>query len=142
MSAKAATKNTLTVTLAVAIAAILWTTIFHSDWIVAGIPKVSAAAPAESDKFDGECTGQETAGRCADKCPADTDQGVYYEQGQDRDGKLVCGFAYFHQCPYTNAVSADDPLCYKIQQEQQQTAADIAQTQAEIEANPAAFQGK
>lgn len=49
-----------------------WLLVVHPDWIVAGPPKAGALAP--SDKYDGDCTGTETAGRCADKfvCPDDT----------------------------------------------------------------------
>lgn len=81
-------------------------------------PQPAAAAEA-SDKYDGDCTGHETAGRCADKCPADTAEGVYYLQGYDKDtGAAVCRLEYYHACPYADSVSADDPLCAKLQAEQ------------------------
>jgi hypothetical protein len=74
------------------------------------------ASAATSDKYDGDCTGSETAGRCADKCPADTAEGAYFVRGNDKDtGAVVCGFSYYHACPYSEAVSADNPLCYKGQ---------------------------
>lgn len=82
---------------------------------------VKAKADAVSDKYDGDCTGHETDGRCADKCPAPTDQGAYFLRGFDKDtGAAVCGFSWYHACPYTEAVSADDPMCYKNQPAAQQ----------------------
>lgn len=82
-------------------------------------PQAASAAEA-SDKYDGDCTGHETAGRCADKCPADTAEGVYYLQGYDKDtGAAVCRLEYYHACPYADSVSADDPLCAKLQAQQQ-----------------------
>lgn len=78
-----------------------------------------AAAADVSDKYDGDCTGHETAGRCADKCPADTADGVYYLQGYDKEtGAAVCKLSYYHACPYADSVSADDPLCAKLQAQQ------------------------
>lgn len=78
-----------------------------------------ASAQQASDKYDGDCTGMETAGRCADKCPADTAEGAYYLQGYDKTtGAAVCRLSYYHACPYADSVSADDPLCAKLQAEQ------------------------
>lgn len=72
-----------------------------------------------TDKYDGDCDGTETAGRCADKCPAPTAEGVYYLQGYDKEtGAAVCRLEYYHACPYADSVSADDPLCAKLQAEQ------------------------
>lgn len=89
---------------------VAWILFYHADWLV--IPPFEKVHAEQ--KSDGECTGHETAGRCADKCPLPTDQGVYYLQGFDKEtGAAICGFSYYHQCPYTDAVSADDPLCYK-----------------------------
>lgn len=87
--------------------------------IVTFMPVQLRTQPARadvSDKYDGDCTGHETTGRCADKCPADTTEGAYFLRGYDKEtGAAVCGFSYFNACPYTEAVSADDPLCYKNQ---------------------------
>lgn len=48
-------------------------------------------------------------------CPANTDQGVYFIRGNDKNtNSVVCGFGYYHECPYAEAVSADDPLCQKL----------------------------
>lgn len=46
---------------------------------------IMASAQA-ADKQDEPCTGLETAGRCADKCPAG-----YYQQGMDKEtGAAIC----------------------------------------------------
>lgn len=82
--------------------------------------KPQPASASVSDKYDGDCTGHETAGRCADKCPADTAEGTYYLQGFDKDtGAAVCRLEYYHECPYAASVSADDPLCDKLAAQQQ-----------------------
>lgn len=79
-----------------------------------------AQAQQQSDKYDGDCTGHETAGRCADKCPLDTPQGTYHLQGYDKDtGAAVCGFTYYNECPYAAGYSATDPMCDKLGAEQQ-----------------------
>lgn len=86
------------------------------------LPTYSRTQPVQadsSDKYDGDCQPSDTAGRCADKCPADTSEGTYYVQGYDKDtGAVVCGFSFYHACPYADAVSADDPLCAKLQAQQ------------------------
>lgn len=75
-----------------------------------------------SDKYDGDCDPTNTAGRCSDKCPADTAEGAYNQLGTDpATGAALCHFVYANACPYTEAVSADDPMCYKAQVSQQQT---------------------
>ena len=52
-------------------------------------------------------------------CPAATSQGVYFVRGNDMNtNQVVCGFGYYHECPYAEAVSADDPLCQKLGAEQ------------------------
>ena len=48
-------------------------------------------------------------------CPASTSQGTYFQRGTDANGKPVCAFAYYQACPYSEAVSASDPMCYKGQ---------------------------
>lgn len=84
--------------------------------------KPQPASAQQSDKYDGDCTGHETAGRCADKCPLDTDQGAYHLQGYDKEtGAAVCGFTYFNECPYAAGYSATDPMCDKLGAEQQAT---------------------
>lgn len=37
------------------------------------------ASAQQSEKSDGECTGNETAGRCQDKCPLQTDTLLGYD---------------------------------------------------------------
>lgn len=78
------------------------------------------SASETGDKYDGDCTGHETAGRCADKCPLDTPDGTYHLQGYDKDtGAAICRLEYYHACPYADAVKADDPLCAKLEAQQQ-----------------------
>lgn len=61
-------------------------------------PKANnAQAQAPSNKSDGECTGTETAGRCADKCP----EGYFWRGGCVR----VTG------CPYGDSIPLDSPKC-------------------------------
>lgn len=96
------------------------------------LPTYTRTQPVQadsSDKYDGDCQPTDTAGRCADKCPADTSEGAYYVQGYDKDtGAVVCGFGFYHACPYADAVSADDPLCAKLQAEQTPAAATVPAT--------------
>lgn len=40
-------------------------------YLPASLPAQPARADVASDKYDGDCTGLETAGRCADKQPFD-----------------------------------------------------------------------
>lgn len=49
-------------------------------------------------------------------CPAPTSKGAYNQLGTDpATGKSICHFVFSNACPYTEAVSADDPMCYKNQ---------------------------
>ena len=90
-----------------------------------------ASATQTSDKYDGDCTGHETAGRCADKCPADTSDGAYHLQGYDKEtGAAVCGFTYYNECPYAAGYSATDPMCDKFAAQQQQPVAPAQPTKA------------
>lgn len=73
-----------------------------------------ASAQQAGDKYDGDCTGNETDGRCADKCPPPTAEGAYFERGRDKDGKISCGFAFYNECPYATGYSATDPMCEKL----------------------------
>lgn len=82
-------------------------------------PNAAHADTPTSDKYDGDCTGHETAGRCADKCPGDTSEGTYYLQGYDKEtGAAVCRLEYFNACPYADSIPATDPLCAKLQEQQ------------------------
>lgn len=63
-------KRAFNIIFILAIAGALWVTYNHPDWVVGGIPK--ALAQTVDTKSDGECSGLETTGRCADKCPDGT----------------------------------------------------------------------
>lgn len=61
----------------------------------------TVAAPlnvVQSDKDGGECTGNETAGRCADKCPPPS-----FQRGIDKNtGAAIC--ATVTGCPYGDSI--------------------------------------
>jgi hypothetical protein len=104
-----------------------------------GLLRPRAVSAAESDKNATGCIGNETTGRCADKCPANTDQGTYSLQGYDKDtGAAVCQFEYYHACPFADSQPADGPVCAKLQA--QQHTAD--QTPAQTPTDPNYFGGK
>lgn len=52
------------------------------------------------------------------KCPTATSEGAYFERGIGKDGNVICGFSWYNACPYTEAVSANDPGCEKLTEEQ------------------------
>lgn len=133
--------------------------LFHLDWLVLGPPVPKAYALESSDKSstvpdpnrpyydqwgnEFSWQGDLMKAACPNKpdpitgqdnqyctCPAANADGVYYLQGYDKNTNVsVCGFSYYHQCPYSDAVSADDPLCYK-QHPNQEPAAVKAQDEA------------
>lgn len=91
--------------------------VLASSAIVLAIVGVSAALPAktrpqpaqaqQSDKYDGGCTGHETQGRCADKCPPGT-----YQIGIDeRYGSAICKNEPTG-CPYGDSIPLG-PECDK-----------------------------
>lgn len=85
-------------------------------------PQPTFAGAGASDKYDGDCTGHETTGRCADKCPANTSEGAYHLQGYDDEtGAAICGFTYYNECPYAAGYSATDPMCDKFAAQQQKS---------------------
>jgi hypothetical protein len=60
---------------------------------------VGAEAFVNTDKSDGECTGLETVGRCADKCPNQGD----FVRGYDKEtGAVICG--HVTGCPYGDSI--------------------------------------
>lgn len=54
------------------------------------------------------------------ECPPANLEGAYFERGIDRDGNVICGFAYFNPCPYFDGVPADNPKCVAPTEEQMQ----------------------
>lgn len=63
-------------------------------------------ALGSTDKYDGDCTGHETVGRCADKCPEG-----YFERGFDKEtGAAICG--HVTGCPYGDSIPLG-PQCDK-----------------------------
>lgn len=73
----------------------------------------SALASANYEKYDGDCTGLETVGRCADKCPEPTTQGTYYLMGYGKHGEAICGISYYNECPHAH-VDLHSALCRKL----------------------------
>lgn len=71
----------------------------HFDWLI--VPPFASAASAE--KID----------TSTQNCPANTSEGAYFLRGTDSNGKVLCGFSFYNACPYSEAVSADDPMCQK-----------------------------
>jgi len=53
------------------------------------------------------------------ECPPPTSEGAYFERGIGKDGNVICGFAWYNACPYTEAVPATDPMCEKARQSQE-----------------------
>lgn len=93
-------------------------------------------AGAQSDKYDADCTGSETEGRCADKCPPNTAEGSYFVRGHDKvTGEVSCGFTFYNECPYAAGYSATDPMCAKLGAEQQAQQPVSVQDEAPIEQN-------
>jgi len=95
-------KTTIRITFVILVIAALYTFTFHCDWIVAGPPKAQAIS---TEKSDGECTGLETVGRCADKCP----EGDFVRGFDKETGALVCG--HVTGCPYGDSIPVDSPKC-------------------------------
>lgn len=65
------------------------------------LPAESQPQPAsaqQSDKYDGDCTGLETVGRCADKCPEGS-----YNIGISKDGAAICKLEPTG-CPYGDSI--------------------------------------
>lgn len=70
-------------------------------------------APVSSQPAPAQPAPQPSSNQGA--CPAPTSQGAYYQRGTNPDGTPACGFAYYNACPYSEGVSANDPMCYKGQ---------------------------
>lgn len=66
---------------------------------------ISDAASAATDKIDGTCSSQ-TVGRCADKCPVQTDT----LEGHDSvTGVAICQAST--ACPYDTNIASTDLAC-------------------------------
>lgn len=101
------------------LAAVCWFAAFVAFEIYTSTPAHAASMSETSDKYDGDCDPTATVGRCADKCPAPTSEGAWNQIGTDpTTGAAICHFVYANACPYFEAVSADDPMCYKNQPQQ------------------------
>lgn len=111
--------------------------------ITAVLPGEAQSQPpsiSQGDKYDGDCTVQEAAGRCADKCPPDTSEGTYHLQGYDKDtGAAVCRLEYYHACPYADSQPANGPVCEKLEAQQRRNPP-VAPVKAPP--IPAGFRGK
>ena len=95
-----------------------------------------ASDVTQSDKYDGDCTGLETAGRCADKCPTGS-----YEIGREHDGAAICHLEPTG-CPYGDSIPLDSPKCAPSPEELAQQQAQAAEQQA-LDAMPVQeFEGK
>lgn len=96
-------KRKIKITLSVVLlGAIIWVVFLGIS--AAALP---ATANAMGDKYDGDCTGLETSGRCADKCPAPE-----FVRGYDKDtGAAICG--YVTGCPYGDSIPLG-PECDKF----------------------------
>lgn len=57
------------------------------------------------------------ASQTVQECPPPTEKGAYFERGHDKEGNIVCGFAYYDECPYAAGYSASDAMCEKIKLE-------------------------
>lgn len=74
---------------------------------------INAACPNVNDPISGQPNPE-----CV--CPAPTSEGVYYIQGYGKEtDAVVCGFSYYHACPYADAQPADGPVCAKLTAEAQ-----------------------
>lgn len=66
------------------------------------LPTKTQPQPANAqqaiDKYDGDCTGLETAGRCADKCPEGS-----YNIGITKNGEAICKLEPTG-CPYGDSI--------------------------------------
>lgn len=87
-------------------------------------------AQTPSDKSDGECTGRERAGRCADKCP----EGTTLQGYKDDTSAAICKINPTG-CPYGDSIPLG-PQCDKHKQDEQKT--EVLGTSTPLEP----FQGK
>lgn len=72
-----------------------------------GIVGISAVLPVQTQPQPASASQPVT------KCPEPTEKGAYFERGHDKDGNVLCGFAYYNPCPYFEAAEAGTPECEK-----------------------------
>lgn len=75
-----------------------------------GIIGISAVLPVQTRP---QPTSASPASNLVTQCPPDTAKGTYFERGHDKDGNVICGFAYYNPCPYYEGAEAGTPECEK-----------------------------
>lgn len=90
---------------------LLYLVISFGITITSEVTANSIATVPNSHKSDGECTGQETAGRCADKCP----EGTYLLGYKDDTRAAICKLNATG-CPYGDTIPLDQ--CDKFAEQQ------------------------
>ena len=88
------------------------------------IALIIIAATFGPKKTSGETKQQE--------CPASTAEGSYFERGIDKDGRLLCGFAYYDECPHAASYSATSIECQKFDQQYQEQFTENNQIKTEV----------
>jgi hypothetical protein len=64
---------------------------------------LQVGATDQSNKYYGDCTGSETAGRCAEKCP----EGSYLVGYKSKDAGYICKLVPTG-CPYGDSIPMDN----------------------------------
>jgi len=54
------------------------------------------------------------------QCPPSSPDGAYFKRGIDKEGQLLCGFAYYDECPHAANYSATSIECQKLQEQNQE----------------------
>lgn len=115
----------------VIIAGIVWCAL--AGVRVVSRPDRVSAAPLSSDKYDGDCSPTDTAGRCSDKCPPGS-----YEIGREDTGAAICHLEPTG-CPYGDAIPLDSPKCAPPQTDPSTAVINDPPAEAAV---PASCQGK
>lgn len=81
--------------------------LWGNEWTATGT-LIHATCPNVKDPISGKDNPE-----CV--CPTDTAQNTWYIMGYDKTtNAAVCHIEYYNACPYSENVSADDPMCYKV----------------------------